>query len=587
MTNGSDVRGIAFLRGPERLADLPANVRVVPLWPSAAFPPERLLVQRPEELLTAGDEATIEHDVTSAFDTWLRSVGSAADWRGVNLAECLRFDLRYALRDLLKTSAIIQKAVQAPSASVVISDADSTAGVFPAYPYLDAMLPLLRAHAERSGVPFRSLVPPRTAAKRETRRAAPAAYARLIGRQAMRQLEGGGTPVAVGPYPEFYAPLARVWKQRGATLVVATPTRSVIRPRVRDGYLVLPLEKTLTARDRTGIVAFGREVDARLQGTDVRALSGPDADILEPIFRAHVRARLAAVLPELAAMGLAFERSLQRASHILLVETVSPLGKATARFARKWKVPVTILQHGILGDVSSYGETEGDAVAAWGPTDADWFHAHLGLRAAPTGCPRYDGLSKTSRDHEAPASLQTIPAGRKVIMYATQPFVPGHALASPWTNADALAMALAAAGTTEGTILLVKWHPSQTPERLPAKGARPTVVEVHRGDTFACLRRADVLLVVSSTVALEGMMLDRPVVFLGPQDSLNEFDPPRSKAGLRALTAEDAAHHVGRLLQEPTFLDETLQGQRDFLSRRYAPVDGRAAERAVGFITAR
>ncbi len=141
-------------------------------------------------------------------------------------------------------------------------------------------------------------------------------------------------------------------------------------------------------------------------------------------------------------------------------------------------------------------------------------------------------------------------------------------------------MAIHAVAEMRGPLLAVKWHPSEPDETLPpeARGTARTVAGV---DALEVILRSRVVLAVSSTVAFEAMLLERPVVFLGPADPSSPFHPPEDGAGRRALNAKELAAHLHVLIPDGPGRDEALQGQREFLARNYAPLDGRAAERVV------
>jgi hypothetical protein len=177
--------------------------------------------------------------------------------------------------------------------------------------------------------------------------------------------------------------------------------------------------------------------------------------------------------------------------------------------ARKAGIPATLLQHGVLAGTFSYGVADADRIAAWGLSDANWFREHLRpkIRVASTGSPRYDHLAqrnlKTAKDNLAVPTVRT-----PVVLFASQPFVQDRAGRSPWDRATIIESVLAVSRRLTAAKFIIKWHPAEQPEAGIGEG----VVQVHRGDTFALLRQAAAVLVISSTVALEAMFLDRPVI---------------------------------------------------------------------------
>ena len=92
------------------------------------------------------------------------------------------------------------------------------------------------------------------------------------------------------------------------------------------------------------------------------------------------------------------------------------------------------------------------------------------------------------------------------------------------------------------------------------------------------------MLVISSTIALEAMLVGRPVVFLGPPDRDSPFHPPEDGGGIRVRTADELASVLRDLIQNPVALKKVLEGQETFLVEHYASLDGGAAERLATFL---
>jgi hypothetical protein len=367
-------------------------------------------------------------------------------------------------------------------------------------------------------------------------------------------------------------------------MVVATTLRAPIRAVPQAGLYVLPVEMLLTRQDKEMTGTFLRRAIETLEGLSLQGPLEQRSLDLGPVLRIHLVNRFRAELNALATVGVAFERGLHRAQHLLLVETRSPMAHAAVRYARLNDLSVTVLQHGILGMARVYRQTHADKIAAWGPADAEWFRTNLDgpVRIEATGSPRFDALTKDGST--APnRRLPRIPSRSRVVLFASQPFVQHSALASPWTRSRVLHMVLEAARQSGDYVLIVKWHPSEKGDDLSSwtGDAKDTIVQAHQENIWALVRRSQVVLTLSSTVALEGMFLDRPIVFLGPADPESPFHPPEDGAGLRARSGEELTRLIGRLLEDASFREEVFKGQRAYLERMYTPLDGQAADRVV------
>ena len=581
----AEPRTVAFVVRPESLKRLPSQATVLPLDPSVAVPSERRLARRPEDLLSPPAAEAIEATTRRLASTWWRAAPDGAFvWRGVNLAECFTYDLQLAVRDAVKTAYILDEAMARVRSREVFTDVAPIAGAFPSYPNLAALGSLLETRARSEGWNFTSLASSRGPPASPGTSGFARAYLSVAARRGLAELRRGRPLVALGPYPDFYRPTADAWRRRRGSVVVVTRSGSPIRAAPKFGLFVLPLDVLVQPEEREEIQkAVVRAIEA-IENVGGDSFSPVGRWALAPVLRTHLASRASTELAGMAAIGVAYERALERSTGAVAVETLSPLAQAFVRFARGKGVPVTVIQHGILAGTFSYRQTLADRVAAWGPTDAEWFRSHLdgSPRVEPTGCPRYDGLVR----------VPPAPAGRSgggTVLFASQPLVVDRAMRSAWDRHEALEMAIEATVDIVGLRLRVKWHPAEENAALPPSAERlgARVESMHGGNTFELVRQSDVVLAMSSTVALEAMFLGRPVVFLGPADSESPFRPPEDGGGLRAHNPEELRAHLGALLEDQVARAHVLAGQQAYLARHYAPLDGRAAERVADLLRQR
>jgi hypothetical protein len=314
-------------------------------------------------------------------------------------------------------------------------------------------------------------------------------------------------------------------------------------------------------------------------------LVGPKDHGIDAALRGHLASRFTEEIPDLVSLSIACERGLGGQRAAILMETSSPLAKAFVRSARSHGMTVTVLQHGVIAGASSYRQTEGDRIAAWGTPDATWFRAHLDrpVRVEATGNPRYDALVRTQKSLRTTDQLET--RGRPVhVVFASQPFVQDRPRRSPWDRDAALHIAIEGTAQVHGVELIVKWHPAEAGESLPQELAHGTVRVARSGNTMRLVRDATAVLVISSTIALEAMLLRRSVIFLGPPDPESPFHPPEDGGGIRVRSAEELTSVLTDLIQNPAVRNKVLEGQEAFLQEHYASLDGRAAERLASFL---
>src|SRR3990170_318902 len=436
-----DTRTLAFVGRQETVDRLPPGARIVPMRPTLVIPTDRLLAPRPEALLDAEDCAVIDDRALRFASEWplLPLTAEAFTWKGVNLAGCFGYELKIVARDVFKTAHVLANALEGFPAARIVTDTFPEELPFPPYPYMHAIGSLSEALAKAAGIPFQALAPNAYARRAHSRGRVSRVYGRVAARRAMSVLDRASSRliIAIGPHPEFYVPLAASWQRTGGAMIVVTPASAPIRADAQRGLHLLPAEAFLGPDDGPEIRRYVGRAQASLERPDA---SRPEIGMVgvSGTLHRHLLARIRQELPVLAALGLGFERGLDRPEHVVLVETGSPLAKATVRYARARGRSLTVLQHGVLAGVFGYAETEADRVAAWGSTDAEWFRAHLGpdVRVAPTGCPRYDAM--VGARAEARSSRPQRSGRAAVVLFASQPSVQDRASRSPWDRSGIL-----------------------------------------------------------------------------------------------------------------------------------------------------
>jgi hypothetical protein len=577
---------LAFVSGSDLIERLASDVSVLPLSPRLLPLRAKVIEKRPEDLLSADAEAEIEARTTVAVrDWWGAAPRSSFDWRGWNFAECFEYDLRFVFQDLFKTEFVIDQALERTKPDQVVTDVMPLRGRFPPYPYLSAIGSLLVARAATARWDLQRPIGHEAGPRSRRPSILGKGYLSWAVRQGLSRLREENSIVALGPYRDVYQPLAKAADRGGNRIIAVTSARAPIRASSASGLFVLPVTAFLESADQSELKSALDRARQAVLSMPLPAVVGPKDRGLDGAIRGHLLARLTEEIPDLIGLSIAFDRGLGSCRKALLMETASPLAKAFVRQARSRGITVTVLQHGIVAGAFSYRATEGDRVAAWGAADATWFRAHLerSVRTEATGNPKYDTLVR-SRDR-----LETNP-GRSTrgppwkILLASQPFVQDRPSRSPWDRAAALEMAIRGTLEVPGVQLIIKWHPAESGETWSAKFPRGRVRVARRGSPIPLIREASVVLVISSTIALEAMLLGRPVVFLGPPDPDSPFHPPEDGGGIRIRSARELSSVVSHLIQDPTDREKVLEGQEVFLQEHYASLDGRAAERLAEFL---
>lgn len=274
-------------------------------------------------------------------------------------------------------------------------------------------------------------------------------------------------------------------------------------------------------------------------------------------------------------------------------------GKALVLAARQMGIPSLHVMHGTLWAPTTDSTINADVVAAFGPWTRDWYlsNGNDATRIAITGNPVWDGYLDAPMLEQAPAVRRQLrlDPGLPVVMYATT--IKGLNRAADFTYWDWPHQHYAQAVRALGRLhrrrpiqLLVKLHPRDDPAAVPdyirlAEQAGLPVRVIRDG--WADPRHiaaADLLVCSDSTIGIEAMLLNRPVVSLqlGQPFPLHLYDDQDGVVVVRDRTELAGAF-------ETALFDDATQAL--LAERRIESVyrfnylnDGRAGERVAQLV---
>jgi hypothetical protein len=185
------------------------------------------------------------------------------------------------------------------------------------------------------------------------------------------------------------------------------------------------------------------------------------------------------------------------------------VGQSFVQRARVMGIPSLCVQDGLAADNAHWWWITADHWAACGDAIPRQMQAHgvAAERFHVTGQPRYDVLCEMRRNAD-PVALRAkyeIPQGRRCVLLATQPH---QSPAFVQRIADAVLAA-------PDVVLLLRQHPAEHAEKYVAMsrdlGERCRLLGT-AGNIFELIAASDALVTEFSTVALEAVILGKPVV---------------------------------------------------------------------------
>ena len=258
------------------------------------------------------------------------------------------------------------------------------------------------------------------------------------------------------------------------------------------------------------------------------------------------------------------------------------VGQAFVRVAQQRGIPTVLIQDGLASDKATWSWISADHVAAFSPVLQNVLVNHGVARERVTiaGQPRYDALCEKRRARSqasvraARATLVTRSSNGPCVLLATQPH----------QDAGRVAVGIEALLQIDGVEVLLRPHPNEPPEKyagcIAANAER--VLLCNGMSIDALLEASDVVVTEFSTVALEGAILDIPVIiasFLGDRSDPRVFD------GLSVVVrSPEALRDATRTFLSPegAAIDHAIDPER--LHSLVGPLDGASGARVASLI---
>jgi hypothetical protein len=204
-----------------------------------------------------------------------------------------------------------------------------------------------------------------------------------------------------------------------------------------------------------------------------------------------------------------------------------------------------------------------------------------------TGQPRFDLIwEEKSSPKEQTLPKLGIAQNQGVIVLATEPLVELHV----WTKQQREQLVRAVANALEelpDKQLVIKLHPDESIEtygEILSTIGKDKAIVCRDVDIYELLHACELLLVGDSTVGLEAMLFDKPVINLNFTGSPSVMGYAESGAALGAYKEEDLAPAIQKALHDLQVRKELEQNRKRFISKHVYQRDGQASKRVAELI---
>jgi hypothetical protein len=303
--------------------------------------------------------------------------------------------------------------------------------------------------------------------------------------------------------------------------------------------------------------------------------------VAQPLIQALLRVQVPMAIPVLEGLQAIIQR--QQPRLILSVPDRQWPARAAIQLGRRANIPSLTIQAAVISNHARYDTIVADRVAVMGDSSrALWKEQGVPVeKLVITGSPRFDEKFRVESDasHRIRRALNISPQ-KQIITFATQPL-------SPAVITQNVLHVVRAMQQFPHHQLVVKVHPREElghyQALLPRLDARGVIVRKDL-DLNALLQASALVITAFSTVALEAMIYERPVLIVNLTGEPDPVDYVKSGAALGAYSSEDIVTQMKRLLTDAHVNEELAKARRRYVTAQLYRTDGQAAQRVAALI---
>lgn len=266
--------------------------------------------------------------------------------------------------------------------------------------------------------------------------------------------------------------------------------------------------------------------------------------------------------------------------------------------ARRFQIPSLVLQHGILAETNGHHVLLADWFLAWGKASQEWYQkmGNLDQKVIVTGNLRFDHfpkwkplMSKEIFYHKFKLNLE-----KKIILFVTQQI---NKFSSFWTEdlfhmkAEIILKTLSRFSSENfgHCQLVIKVDPYESISPYHDLIRKNTSLDVDSTalkdvDLYTLLFFSDMVITLDSTVALEAMFFDKPVIVFNLTQRPDRVPYAAKRAALGVYKKEDLSFAIEKILYDEESKRQMTMGQKEFIEQYAYRLDGNSIDRVFSFL---
>jgi hypothetical protein len=259
--------------------------------------------------------------------------------------------------------------------------------------------------------------------------------------------------------------------------------------------------------------------------------------------------------------------------------------------ARLAKVTSFVLQHGILAESNGHNNLIADKYIAWGRASVEWY---TGFGNCPgkfeiTGNPHFDILVnwKPKLSRRQLCERLNLDKDKGIILFATQQI---NKFSSFWTDDLFLVMAdklLKAIQQFPDKQLIIKVDPYEEISSYRSRIKRASgnnAVAIRDIDIYTLISLSELVITLDSTVALEAMIFDKPVIIFNITKRQDRVPYAEKRAAIGVYKEENLPLAIEKALTDQGTIERLKLGRKSFIEEYAYKVDGKAREKVVNLM---
>lgn len=258
---------------------------------------------------------------------------------------------------------------------------------------------------------------------------------------------------------------------------------------------------------------------------------------------------------------------------------------------QKFALTLSELRHGSRGKQYVYGHGECTKMAVFSDAVKRMFISEgiASERIVVTGNPKFDAVfnSRSNKCKEAVCRKLGIPQDKDIVLLITSYFVES----GEWTPQQRRDFVLAVAGATEklsNTRLVIKLHPPYENENDYLdiiKGLSPEAIVCKYANLPELINASSLLITVSSTVGLEAMAAEKPVLIINFDQDKTGASFYKDSGALWVEKEPEVLNSMQKALYDPGTRETMMKSISKFVFDQAYIQDGQAAKRIANLIS--